>query len=146
MKQVFVRPLPSALVLLAVCGTLGATACSANSTPQAPGLSVPPGEWRVVSIGATALPTDGSPTLEVADGRVFGHSGCNRYSGSLTINQERLLVGPLISTKMACAPDVMLAEQDLLNALQTVTTASVSEDGLLVLSGEDGPKLSARRG
>ena len=44
------------------------------------------------------------PTLELkpSEGKVFGDGGCNRFSGSIKIEENKISFSPLISTKMAC--------------------------------------------
>lgn len=51
-------------------------------------------------------------------GAVSGNSGCNSYSGAYAINGTSLSIGPLISTRMACEPDVMDQEQLYLASLR----------------------------
>lgn len=57
-------------LILAIC------ACSAGSVRSEP----PTGAWRLSGLDADAR----GPTLEfLADGRVAGHAGCNRYSSQV---------------------------------------------------------------
>ena len=64
--------------------------------------------WALQSIGNKKIePTDESfksPTMELRlnDERVAGLGGCNRYSGSLAVEQDTLKFGYMISTRMAC--------------------------------------------
>jgi heat shock protein HslJ len=46
-----------------------------------------------------------------AEGKVSGHSGCNRYFGPYQTSGKRLRLGPLASTKMACDPEHNALEQ-----------------------------------
>ena len=48
--------------------------------------------------------------IQFREGRVAGHSGCNRFTGGFVQNGEALKLGPLASTKMACAPERMAQE------------------------------------
>jgi putative lipoprotein len=49
-----------------------------------------------------------------SDGKVGGHSGCNRFTGTYTQKDDELTIGPLASTRMACQPEVMEREQKFL--------------------------------
>jgi heat shock protein HslJ len=69
---------------------------------------------------------EGQPLLQAttisaeftADGRVAGDAGCNRYTGSARAEASgSLSVGPLASTRMACAQGVMDQEARYLAAL-----------------------------
>jgi heat shock protein HslJ len=56
------------------------------------------------------------------DGKVSGSSGCNRFTGSYEATDDQLTFGPLATTRMACAQDIMDQEQGFLNALAATTT------------------------
>lgn len=56
------------------------------------------------------------------DGKVAGSSGCNRFTGSYETNGDQLTFGPLATTRIGCAPDIMAQEQGFLNALAATTT------------------------
>jgi heat shock protein HslJ len=65
-----------------------------------------------------------------ADGQVSGNSGCNTYSGGYSVNGNKIAVGPLMTTRMACPDDVMTQEQQFLAALAGAETWSVRGDTL----------------
>ena len=52
--------------------------------------------------------------------KVGGSSGCNTYDGPYTTNGSVAAIGPLATTRMACADDVMAQETAFLKALQGV--------------------------
>ena len=52
----------------------------------------------------------GDQYIQFREGRIAGHSGCNRYTGNFTQDGESLKFGALASTKMACTPDRMEQE------------------------------------
>jgi heat shock protein HslJ len=58
--------------------------------------------------------------IQFREGRVAGHSGCNRYTGSYVQEGENLKLGPLAATKMACASDRMEQEQSWFQMLDKV--------------------------
>lgn len=64
--------------------------------------------WILQSIDGQPVPmTAERPTLEInlKEKRAFGYSGCNRFTGNVTVNNEFVTFGPLASTRMAC-PDM----------------------------------------
>ncbi len=83
------------------------------------------GSWIVDSIattpGTVAVPLPGTELTVVFRLRtVSGSSGCNSFQGQYTTNGTAVAIGPLASTQMACAEDVMTQEQQFLKDLQGV--------------------------
>ncbi len=102
-------------------------------------------DWRVTRIAGAPLPPGAAVTIAFsADGRVAGRSGCNRYTGAVEINGERLTFGPLAGTRMACQPPLMAVESRFLEALRNVDRWRLQR-GTLVLAGPDGREIRARR-
>lgn len=65
------------------------------------------GEWKLESIAdgdAKALFTDREPTIsfDLAESRLGGNAGCNRYNATYKIEGTTITVGPVMSTRMAC--------------------------------------------
>ena len=58
-----------------------------------------------------------------SDGKVGGHSGCNRFTGTYTQKDDALKMGPLATTRMACRPEVMERERQFLTMLSKVRFA-----------------------
>ena len=77
------------------------------------------------------------------DGSLSGNSGCNTYNGTYTVDGDKIKIGPLASTMMACTePEgVMEQEAQYLSALQMAETYQVEgkafelrrSDGTLVV-------------
>jgi heat shock protein HslJ len=61
-------------------------------------------------------------TLVFSNGRVSGHSACNRYFGSVVENggPGEIALSQLGSTRMACPPEATELEDRYLQALQHV--------------------------
>ena len=117
-------------VLSVVFSVALATAVSAQSLPK--------GEWRLTSynfIDKVAYPIDKmNITLNVReDGRLGGKSGCNVYGGGYTVEDNKLKVGALISTKMACEDSPMSFEGRFLEVLGAADTFSL-ENGELTIT------------
>ncbi len=100
---------------------LGAAGCA--PVPQGPD-PLPPGlagtSWRAESVtGLPVLPGVASTLAFSEDGgRVAGDAGCNRYGGPLAVEDGELRVGPLVATRVACAPPPTEQERRFLTALE----------------------------
>ena len=78
-----------------------------------------------------------APSATFEDGRVSGSTGCNRFTGSYTIDGETLELGQIASTRMACLPPGDAVEQAYLAALGRVAAWSVEDDELALLDADD---------
>ena len=99
---------------------LVATALAVPAVPvlAAGQTSVLSGRWRAEAIRNHGIPPELKSILEIAaDGKVTGSGGCNRISGKATVTGAHMTFGPIVSTKMACAPAIMDQESHFLSAL-----------------------------
>ncbi len=110
--------------------------------PQ-PTLSLTGTNWLVLSYnngrGAVTTP---QPETEMSaafgdDGTISGSSGCNTFSGTYSVDGTTLSIGPLSTTRLACAEPVMEQEQAYLDALQASTQYELASDRL-TLRNDDG--------
>lgn len=74
--------------------------------------------------------------LRFEAGRVSGLGGCNRFGGRYDLKGDRLTFSQPMATRMACAPDVMKAEQAFFDMLGRVKRMSLAGDTLKLLDGE----------
>lgn len=79
----------------------------AFSRAQPLGASDLSGVWKLQSLnGKSEAETDTKkmPTMELnfAEKRLSGTTGCNRYNGTFTLENDVLTVNPLATTRMAC--------------------------------------------
>lgn len=95
------------------------------------------GDWRLAELVGTDLPAEVEVTLSLAEGRVTGLSGCNRYGGSYRLTGEGLALGPLAGTRMACGAAQSAVEAAYLAALGRVSRFDLAEDGALLLIAGD---------
>ncbi|MCB0029637.1 MAG: META domain-containing protein [Anaerolineales bacterium] len=98
-------------------------------------------EWTLVGFGPNAEPLPamfaGNLFLKIADGAVKGNSGCNTFSGDLTLTATGFSIGTLWSTVMACLDEGRMDfEHAYFRALGDVTTWTLSDDTLTLLSGD----------
>jgi heat shock protein HslJ len=66
------------------------------------------------------------------DGKLTGNAGCNTYSGSYTVDGDKLDIGPVITTKKACAPDIMAQEAAYLRALEAATVFAIQANEMVL--------------
>ncbi len=98
--------------------------------------------WRIEAIEDIAVIEDSAATIRFdTDGRVSGRTGCNSFNGSVSIDGEGMVFGPLAATRMACPPPLMDQEQYLFQAMDQVRTYSTDKDGGLNLNSADGAIL-----
>jgi putative lipoprotein len=82
----------------------------------------------------------------MADGKVAGSGGCNRYSGSTALKGAQIEFTPMASTMMACAPALMDQETRYFAALTQADTVTFDRTGALLIrvKGETKPLLFRR--
>ena len=122
----------------------GAVLLALTAAPPAPEVPLLGTTWTlsgIVANEAVSSPVAGFPvTLVLADGTVTGKA-CNSFRGQATITGSTIKVGPLMSTKMACADAAATAQETtVLQTLEAATT--VTQDGaMLTLTAADGRAL-----
>ena len=107
-------------LLLAACAT-------ANGAPARLA-----GNWRFVLIDGQK-PVSGATRLTIGADRVGANLGCNGLGGKLTIVDDRLVVGPLLSTQMWC--DGVMDQERAVQQLLSASPRYRIKGGRLVLSG-----------
>lgn len=125
------------LLALAACAPVGVREVAAPEPPR----PSPQAErtWLATDIAGYEILAGTRVTLRFdAKGNVVGSGGCNRYTAPYTLNQGLLAVtGPVVSTRMACAPAAMRQEATFLESLGKATVARESRPGVLNLSSGD---------
>lgn len=90
--------------------------------------------WRVTHIAGEEVPGPRAVTLEFdGNGRLSGQAPCNRYSASYQLTGEGIVLGEGVSTRMACAGDLMELESSFLSIIQGSLPVSIDESGSLSL-------------
>lgn len=97
--------------------------------------------WHVEIIEGAGTVDTGQTAMTITDqGAISTTIGCNRIFGQASIDGRRLSIGPLASTRMACAPLLVVQEKKYADAL--AATRSFQIDGrFLRFIGEDGAML-----
>lgn len=94
--------------------------------------------WSVTSLLGKTLKADemtnGLPSLNFSDnGKLFGSTGCNNFTGSYKLDGANLSLDPGAMTKMFCPGET---EQDFLVAISQVTNVKMDGNVLNLLNRE----------
>jgi len=147
-RPVLTRTLAAAAasaLLLTACGTSGAsggdgarTGDGLDGTYVLEGGTGPSGQVPLVATAPV--------TLQIEGASWGGTSACNNYGAEVEVDGDRVTLGSLAVTEMACVDaEVMASEQAYLAALQAVDEVS-SEGDRLVLTGPDTELTFSRQG
>jgi putative lipoprotein len=131
----------AALMLLAACGSK-----QAPPTPVSPA-TLGGAAWQLEDLVGRGVIDNSHVTLQfMADGKVAGSGGCNRYSGSVAFKGLQIKFTPMASTMMACVPALMDQETRYFDALTRADTVSYDKTGALLIGvkGEAKPLLFRR--
>ncbi|MFI5225623.1 MAG: META domain-containing protein [Candidatus Limnocylindrales bacterium] len=107
----------------------GSTLLKYASTPVVP---ITTGTWHATAVnngtgGVVSVPAGVDLTATFgSDGTVTGFSGCNTFSGPYTLTGDTISIGPLATTRKACAADAMALETQYLAALQASKAAELA--------------------
>lgn len=94
-------------------------------------------EWNVTSLRGKTVNTDdglkGLPSLTFSeDGKLFGSTGCNNFTGSYKLDGTKLSINPGAITKKFCPGDT---EQNFLSAINQVTNLKMDGSNLNLFNG-----------
>lgn len=131
--------------LIAAAALLAVTGCASGTPPAAGSAELTRAQWVVEDVAGGGSVDGARVTATLADGRVAGRSGCNRYGGSYSHAGSVLKVGPLAGTRMACPPALMGFETRFLAVLGAATSARLDATGALILATPNGHTLKLRR-
>jgi heat shock protein HslJ len=111
-----------------------------------PATSVPPSlegqAWQLTSYidagGAQKKPLDNTQiTATFANGSLTGNASCNSYFAAYQLNGDKLTIGKIGSTLMAClAPGVMVQETAYLGALQKAASFQIKAGQLEIADAQ----------
>ena len=138
----------AALLALAGCATDGAKTAATPAVHH----SLEGGPWLIVSFAdGSTVPAGVTADITFEPGdhntsRVYGTGGCNRFNGGWQQKGDKITLGPLMSSMMACEPSTkMETESKLLAVLNGATTLSWDADGTAKISTADGNWVTLRR-
>src|SRR5690349_6824728 len=125
---------------------LAGCASGTEETPPPPPAPSIVGLWVAEEVAGAPIPADAHVTLSLYDdGRAVGRAACNNYTTKYKRDGGSISFGPMISTKMACTPELMSLEQSYLDAIAAATQVHRRPDGALALSAGDGAPTLFRR-
>ena len=75
-----------------------------------------------------------------ADGQVHGNGGCNSFRGRYDQTGGAITIGPLATTRKACAQEIMARESSFLSVLTTARGVQATHFKLVLLAA-DGTEL-----
>ncbi|NNE56755.1 MAG: META domain-containing protein [Hellea sp.] len=79
------------------------------------------------------------------DGNMNGNGGCNNFGGSYELNGQRLIIGPIMSTKKACMGPKMDIESRFFSALQNAHHVKATHLRLVIFDENSEELLSLVR-
>jgi len=124
-----------ALPALAVAALLAACATEGSATAD----RLEGRTWQATHLNGRPVSTPVPVTLSFTDGRGSGRSGCNQYSGTVTLGDGTIRFSEIMATKMACMDEgAMQTESTYLQVLGGAQTWSVSNGDMLTISGSSG--------
>jgi heat shock protein HslJ len=121
---------------LLLAGLLAACAGRAPETAARPvtAQNLIGSEWRAEEIAGSGVADQSHSTLRfAAAGLIDGLTGCNRFMGPVTIDGQAIHIGPLGSTRRACAAPLMDQERRYLVALASAAGFRLDGSQLLLL-------------
>lgn len=123
-------------VVLLVALVAGLVACSGEDA------ELPEGTYRVVGLEHDRRDHDDllarlerPVTVDVTDGRITGHAGCNQYDGEVDSQDGELRLGPFQQTLMGCSEPYGSLESDFLAAAGAVRLVEHDGDRLVLTGG-----------
>jgi heat shock protein HslJ len=93
--------------------------------------------WVLISYDKNQPIEGTSLTAKFSDGQVGGSSGCNSYGGSYEVSGDKLTIGEVAWTLMACLDEgVMAQEQRFMELLTDAQTFTLSGDRLEITASD----------
>lgn len=102
-------------------------------------------EWIVDEIDGGPVAKRYGVTVHFENNRVYGSSGCNRFTGGYQITGEGIDIGQLALTRMACEPHLMIVENQMTTVLGRINRFRIDASGNLRLTGSEGASLKAHK-
>jgi heat shock protein HslJ len=107
---------------------------TANAAPAMSATSLAGTTWRAAVSPAESESAAPAPTITFESlEHVSGATGCNRFSGRIAFDGERVRIGPLATTRRGCAAPLMEREKTFLGALEASRSWRRSGDVLELL-------------
>lgn len=95
--------------------------------------------WRLEAIEAMKIDAPADLAFE-SDGKISGLGGCNRFAGQAKIDGDKIGIGDVAATMMACPQPLMDVEGRYFEAFRKVAAFRI-ENGQLIMSDSAGKEL-----
>ncbi len=135
-------------LVLGLAMLFGAVGCAPDGSSDAdtPAAAIPTAEsvkpdvtltntyWKLVELnGGAVLPGEDRELHMILRGedQVGGYSGCNQFTGSVTVTGDGLAFGPIASTRRMCV-ESMQQEDAFLQALENAQRYTISGEDLAI--------------
>ena len=93
-------------------------------------------EWALILLNGQSVENEDPPTIKFERGKLSIFGGVNRLSGSYAlIDNGSVVLGQLVSTKMAGPPEAMALEHNFSKTMASVNSFHVRGNQLQLLSG-----------
>ncbi len=116
---------------------------SAGATDPATQLQ---GEWVLTSVAGTAVPDEARATMNVDAGRFSFNLGCNTINVLPEFGPGYVYFGDVITTSMACPPELAKREVQLVEVLARIEAMQVGAgDAVAFYDAANGLAIGARR-
>jgi heat shock protein HslJ len=122
--------------------------CCRLSESVADSVALEKATWRLTGLPGQGLPADqgrNAITVTFESGRVHGFSGCNQFTGSYSLDGQRLVLGPLGGTMMACPEPAMSVERTFQGAFSGMLDIAVAGNELTLTPADGGEALRFER-
>jgi len=131
-------PKPADSTAIPVVITSGSDIESSSKSPKAPLANT---YWKLTALNnapvtmAPSQPREAYVQFREDTQAVRGFAGCNKFSGAYEASENRLSLGPMATTRMACA-DASAAEAQFLSALEQTVSFAILGDVLILIDGK----------
>jgi heat shock protein HslJ len=130
------------LAIALVAAACGSTAATPSPLPSGP-LDLNGTTWLLLKYvspdGTTAtVPGAVTPTIEFVDRTASGSGGCNTFSSPYQLEGDKLEMGPIATTMIACEEPILGVETAYFAALDVVNRAAILDNGELQLWDDTG--------
>ena len=117
----------SSLSVLALTGC-GALTTGKTAVADTPSLKLTDTSWMMQLPKGSQCEVP--PMIEFSDGQATGDLGCNRFTGNVVIDGEKIRFDQVAVTMKMCAPEYMALEGEMLNLLNKASSAKQTKDAL----------------
>ncbi|CAN5398108.1 hypothetical protein BH10BAC5_BH10BAC5_11640 [soil metagenome] len=119
-------------ILILLYGTIFSGCRSSDSVMEGKNIMLKNTKWEIISINKNPVESSRIYLIFNENGKVNGNAGCNTMEGSYTVEETRIKITDILSTKMYCSD--MEKENMLLAALPEADTFYIKDSILTLLS------------